>query len=354
MRLRELDGWRAISVLLVIAHHLGAYQFASLVRPHVHLALVFENCGPLGVRVFFVISGFVICRLLLLEENRYGSASIKGFYVRRAFRILPPLCLYLAPLGLLISLGLILESWRGILNSALFLYDFVPAKVGSWFVGHTWSLAVEEQFYLTFPALWLLTRKVGRGRFFLGLFCLLAAWNIFAAVRGWNQFTNPNTRAGFACICFGVVIASFEFQARAIARTIPIYVVAPFGLLLLWHPEGYFSWKCAAFDSIYMPLAIALVLLFSLESAPDLRSFLCWKPVQAIGLTSYGIYLWQQLFTAPTKFYAPAGKPLQFLLPLLFLIVPLSFFYIEKPAMRLGRSLAERVRNDSVRENALV
>jgi len=57
-------------------------------------AAVFSNIGPLGVKVFFVISGFVICRLLILEEKRNSNVSLKGFYIRRVFRILPPLYLY--------------------------------------------------------------------------------------------------------------------------------------------------------------------------------------------------------------------------------------------------------------------
>jgi peptidoglycan/LPS O-acetylase OafA/YrhL len=351
-RLRELDGWRAISVLLVIAHHLGAYQYGRIVAPHVRAATTFHNIGPLGVKVFFVISGFVICRLLILEEQRYSNVSLKGFYIRRVFRILPPLYLYLALLGLLLSLGLIRETWGGILSGAFFLYDFAPAQLGRWTVGHTWSLAVEEQFYLTFPILWVLTRKFGRGRTFFGIFCLLAAWNLCAALADWNQITVPNLRAGYACICWGVVLASFESRARAFGRKIPPLAAAAIALILLWHPAGYSNWRIALYDSVVMPLAIGTLLVFSLECKLWLRTVLCWKPVQAIGLSSYGIYLWQQLFTAPAKFYSATGKPIQFLLPLLLVIVPISYFFVERPLMRLGRSLANRVRRDSVREIA--
>jgi peptidoglycan/LPS O-acetylase OafA/YrhL len=351
-RLRELDGWRAISVLLVIAHHLGAFQYGHIVAPHLRSAAVFSNIGPLGVKVFFVISGFVICRLLILEEKRNSNVSLKGFYIRRVFRILPPLYLYLAVLGLLLAFGLIHETWSGICSSAFFLYDFVPAMRGGWGVGHTWSLAVEEQFYLTFPILWVLTRKLGRGRVFLGIFCLLAAWNLWAAMANWNQITVPSTRAGYACICWGVVLASFETRARAVGRKIPSLVAAALSLILLWHPVGFSTWRSALYESVYMPLAIGTVLVFSLECTLWFRTVLCWKPVQAIGLSSYGIYLWQQLFTGPAEFYTATGKPIQFFLQLLLVIVPLSYFFVERPLMRLGRSLANRVRPDRVREMA--
>jgi peptidoglycan/LPS O-acetylase OafA/YrhL len=354
-RLRELDGWRAVSVLLVILSHLGAYQYQRFVSPHVHLAATFANFGPLGVKVFFVISGFVICRLLILEEKRYGDVSLKGFYIRRAFRILPPLYLYLLLLSLLLAAGLIVESWGAIRSAALFLYDIVPARPADWrfFVGHTWSLAVEEQFYLTFPTLLVLTLKIGRGPFFFGLFGLLAAWNFVCSLHGWNQFTTPPVRSGFACISCGVLMALFETRARAIARTIPTLVVAAVGLTLFWHPNDTLSWVSALYDSVYTPLAIALVLIFSLARELRLRAFLCWKPVQAVGLTSYGIYLWQELLTAPSGFYTASGKPISRMLPLLFVIIPLSWFFIEKPAMRLGRSLSEKVRGEPVLETGM-
>jgi peptidoglycan/LPS O-acetylase OafA/YrhL len=351
-RLRELDGWRAISVLLVIAHHLGTYQYGSIVAPHLRTAAIFSNIGPLGVKVFFVISGFVICRLLILEEQRDNNISLRGFYIRRVFRILPPLYLYLALLGLLIAFGLIHETWSGICSSVFFLYDFVPTMLGGWSVGHTWSLAVEEQFYLTFPILWVLTRKIGRGRFFLGIFCLLAAWNLWAALANWNQITVPSTRAGYACICCGVVLACFENHARGFGRKIPPLAAAGTALILLWRPAGFSTWRSALYESVFMPLAIGTMLVFSLECKLGLRTVLCWKPMQAIGLSSYGIYLWQQLFTAPTKFYTATGRPIQFLLPLLLVIVPLSYFLVERPLMRLGRSVASRVRPDRVREMA--
>ena len=213
-RLKELDGWRAVSVLLVVIYHAAVYQHAQTLAPHRHLASAFDELGALGVKVFFVISGFVICRLLTFEEQRYGAASLKGFYIRRVFRILPPLYIYVAAVSLLLSIGLINDSWPGLLNGALFLYDLLPALHGSWFIGHTWSLAVEEQFYLFFPALWMMTRKIGRNRVFPVIFCLIVAWNLSAAAFGWDLFTLPSARAGFACICCGVVAANIEARAR--------------------------------------------------------------------------------------------------------------------------------------------
>ena len=205
-RLRELDGWRAVSVLFVILHHIAGYQHRRLVSQFSFLDLRVSHIGPLGVDIFFVISGFVICRILVLEELRYGSVSLKGFYCRRIFRILPPFYIYLAALSALLCLGLIHESWRAILCSALFLFD-IKGTPSSWFVGHTWSLALEEQFYLIFPTMWVLTPKSWKGQVFLGVFFLISAWNLSMVYTKWDTLTSAHTRVGFGCICCGVLMA---------------------------------------------------------------------------------------------------------------------------------------------------
>lgn len=340
-RLAELDGWRAVSVLLVILHHIGGYQHNAVVSRSSFLDLRVRYLGPLGVKIFFVISGFVICRLLILEESRYGSVSLKGFYYRRIFRILPPFYIYLAALSLLLCLGLIHESWRAILGSALFLFN-INVVPHSWFVGHTWSLALEEQFYLVFPTMWVLMPKACKGQIFLGLFFLLAAWNLSMIYTGWDALISTSSRAGFACICFGVLIAIYETRARAVANAVPAFLVVLVLLMLLYHPVGAKTGKAALYESLIVPPAIGLGLLFSLQRGVWLRAFLCSKPVQGIGLTSYGIYLWQQLFTAPKTYFSSTGQIISMLLPLLCLIVPLSYFILEKPAMRYGKSFSQR------------
>jgi len=361
-RLRELDGWRAVSVVLVILHHILGYQHNRLVAHFSFLDHRVRYWGPLGVKIFFVISGFVICRLLISEELRYGSVSLVAFYYRRVFRILPPFYIYLAAVSLLLCVGLINETPKAILSSALFLFDIKGAP-HSWFVGHTWSLAVEEQFYLIFPTMWVLTSKARRGQVFLSVFCLCAAWNLSMLYTGWDGFMSTTTRAGFACICCGVLMAIYEASVRSIANRLPAFIVVAVALTLLVHPVGFESWQAVIYESLFVPPAIGLVLLFSLGRGAWLRAFLCCKPVQAVGLTSYGVYLWQQLFTAPqaywsqgqlVPYFSGAGHLIPLLFPLLLLIVPLSYFLVEKPAMRYAKVLSLRTRESSIRERATV
>jgi peptidoglycan/LPS O-acetylase OafA/YrhL len=342
-RLRELDGWRAVSVMLVLLHHVGWYQHPRLLRYLPGLGRVAQYGGPLGVKIFFVISGFVICRLLISEDLSRGSVSLKAFYYRRIFRILPPLAIYLGAVYLLLGLGLVHEQRRAIRDAALFLYDFnfLPQ---TWLVGHTWSLAVEEQFYLIFPAMWVLTPRRWNSLVFLGVFIVCAASNLSMIYTGWDVLIQNEVRAGFTCISCGVLMAIHEPVVRRVARGVPAFAVALVALTLLLHPVGSKDWQAAVYEGLLVPPAIGLVLLFSLGCGPWLRAFLDNKPVQAVGLTSYGIYLWQQLFTAPRQYFIGSGEMIPMLAPLLCLIVPLSYFLIEKPAMRYGRFLSRRTR----------
>jgi len=343
-RIPELDGLRAVSVSLVLLYHIWSLQYATLV-PHIRLlSRVINNCGDLGVKTFFVISGFVICRLLIAEESSYGSVSLKGFYYRRIFRILPPLYFYLCMLALLLSLGAIRERWSAIMSSSLFLCDLNTPSHRSWYVGHTWSLAVEEQFYLIFPPLWILTSKPWKSRIFFGLFFLCTAWNLTVLFTGWNGLLVSRAVEGFACISCGVLMAIHEQRGRRLAASVPAFLAALTALMLFVHLVVSPDWQVQLYEGLIMPPAIGLLLLFSLGSGARLRALLCSPPVQAVGLTSYGIYLWQQFFSAPKEYFAGSGTVVPFLLPLLCVIVPISYILVEQPAMRYGRFLSERAR----------
>ena len=208
---------------------------------------------------------------------------------------------------------------------------------------------MEEQFYLIFPVTWVLTPKQWRGRFFLGLVFMCAAWSlsiIYFGVRG--AFINADTRIGFAFIACGVLMAIHEGRARMLVKRCSAPAVAVVGLMLVLHPVDLESLSAILYETVLVPPSIGLVLLFSLESGSWIRAFLCSRPMQAVGLTSYGIYLWQQLFTAPIQNFSLAGALISRLLPLLFVIVPLSYFWIEKPAIRIGKGFLQRAKQDAL------
>ncbi len=352
-RLRELDGWRAISVFLVVQQHIMLFQYGGFLSRHPQIAFVEGFLGVLGVKVFFVISGFVICRMLISEEECEGAASLKDFYYRRVFRILPPFVLYLITLSLLLGLGLIEEHWSSILAAGLFLSNIHIWPSGM-FVGHIWSLAVEEQFYLTFPAVFVITSKRWRTTTIMGFMLAFVVWNLSMIYTGWDSLVSGVVRSGFICISCGVVIATQEGYARRLGSRVPSFLAVLIAVVLVIHPVNSDTWQGALYESLLVPPAIGALLLYSLERGPWLRVLLLSKPFQTVGMMSYGIYLWQQFFTARNHAYQFGshilGGHVSFLLfPLLFVIVPLSYFCIEQPAIRYGRVLSQEAKGTSVR-----
>ena len=114
--LPTLDGWRAIAIVAVLLDHTVEYSGLR----HYPRLVSFTHTGPNGVSLFFAISGFLICSRLLEEKRAFGQISLRGFYIRRACRILPPAMFYLLVIGALSLCGLIIVSPGGWWSSALF------------------------------------------------------------------------------------------------------------------------------------------------------------------------------------------------------------------------------------------
>lgn len=137
-----LDGWRAVAISLVIVSHGLTDTFPAVTK-----------LGALGVSLFFALSGYLICTLLLIEREETGTISLKAFYRRRFFRIIPPALTYLVVLGLLGAFGVVALR-KGELFSAFYAANYFHAR--SWFTEHYWSLSMEEHFYLFWPAILML------------------------------------------------------------------------------------------------------------------------------------------------------------------------------------------------------
>src|SRR5262245_26497608 len=151
-RIPSLDGLRAISIAFVFLGHLaGTRGFPIGTAPGNAL-----NTAELGVHVFFVISGYLITGLLLQEVARHGRIDVPRFYLRRTLRIFPPYYALLAVLFVADLAGLVPLHDHDVLRAMTYTSNYDPNR--SWFVGHTWSLSVEEQFYLLWPAVVLLLR----------------------------------------------------------------------------------------------------------------------------------------------------------------------------------------------------
>jgi peptidoglycan/LPS O-acetylase OafA/YrhL len=326
-----LDAWRGISVLMVILSHLTAFRY-SMNTESPAMALV-NATGPLGVKFFFVISGYIITKLLLEEHQRDGSISIISFYRRRCFRILPALWLYLGCVFTVASLGLITPpgSWT---TAAAFLCN-TGIGVCGWFLTHLWSLGVEEQFYLAWPLIVVAVacRGVSMAAFaLLTLFIGLAQFSLLFAA--WL-----NNGLAFGCIAAGALYAASPTARAILAKHGNLPLMALALLLLLGRPiiPLLFPGQYRLHD-ITTPFLICIVIFSSFRYRNVLERGIAWQFLAKVGLVSYGMYLWQQLFLAPPANYLKDSMLLVW--PLFALLALGSYSLVERPLLRLGRTLS--------------
>jgi peptidoglycan/LPS O-acetylase OafA/YrhL len=316
--LPALDGLRALSIGAVLAVH--GWHFRG---------------GQLGVDLFFVISGFLITSLLLNERSDRGSVSLRAFYRRRALRLLPALVLLLIAFASYetVVLG---TGWRGIAGAAVglsyttnLLLIFDPQLVAL-HLGHLWSLATEEQFYLLWPPLLLLllrrfsVRAVRR--MLLAATGLVAVEAILFGTGGneWRFWVGPDTQAAPILLGCAAGIAWTHDLKRVSGRSA---VIAAALLVPIWFA---FNNGAAAFAVPLFAICSARVLLY-LVATPDAAAarLLSTRPLVAVGKASYGIYLWH----FPLFYLAGAWLGL----PLTAVVVFVSYRFVEQPFLRRKR-----------------
>ena len=262
----ELDGIRGLAILLVLAQHINLPSSAL--------------AGMMGVNLFFVLSGYLITTLLLTEQDATGRISLRRFYERRVRRLLPALVAVLIATGVLMAVMGRLGDYWGQAAVSLFYVSDVAKAIGYdlGYVGHTWSLALEEQFYLLWPALVILLPR----RFLLptvvaGIVGALALQLLLLPVDVLALF-RPDVRAD--SILWGCLIALVPWTAprwAAIAGGMGVGVLA-------------FTWV--------WPYAIGLSSILAalfISGAASLRPILSNRWLVRIGQISYGLYLWQAI-----------------------------------------------------------
>lgn len=350
----SLDGWRALSIAMVLAlHSLQGIHFR--LASHTANTLIYSLAnGAMGVRIFFVISGYLITRLLLREQERTGRISLSGFYTRRVFRILPPLYLYLGVIVALIAAGRILLSMRYPAYAAAFLTIYANSPDRDfWVLEHTWSLCVEEQFYLLWPfaLVWALktsdvvTRQKRAMRAaaisIIVIVILRIPWYLppFTALHplGNAFFQLDGILFGaFAAVAEGN--AAFEHWYTRATQRPWVLVVLLFGIssyLENAFPGKYIRTVGAPLDG----LLIMWLLLWTVRqpSTPFAR-WLNWRPVAWVGVLSYSLYLWQTIFLHDSNeqiFDIPYHLPILASIVLVFVAACISFYFVEQPVLRL-------------------
>jgi peptidoglycan/LPS O-acetylase OafA/YrhL len=326
-RIDAIDGWRAISIALVIAAHLGfsSIRFGSFGS--------ISGFGGLGVQIFFVISGFVIARGFLKEISTNGRVSVPAFYVRRMLRIVPPLALYISVIVALAYSGSVYPDAWHVLRALTFTCNFKDTDCGGWLGLHTWSLSVEEQFYLVIPFLFFGLGAHGRTIISLASILFPFAVLILYAIK---QTAIASFLSDFISIGIGVLCALNETEIKNVCDRIPRWIpcIAAAAIIIVW------SLPPIPVTTIIKNLSLAPMIAFVLMGTAN-NGFFASFPMRNIGRISYGIYLWQQLATnafpgAGAGFYACS-------VTLTFLFCAASYQWFEQPLNAYGAALSQRI-----------
>lgn len=325
----SLDGLRAICILLVIFNHTKVPVPAGIT-------------GWLGVDIFFVLSGFLITTLLLRERDQYGNVSLKGFYVRRIFRILPVyfvvLAAYFPIIYALHDKARWLELKLALPYLLTFTQEFRPASSGTLF-GQTWSLGYEEMFYLIWPLLLLLLVRLPK-RF----------WSFAIPLGALLLLLPPQGARSYGGLFLGSLLAIVldkgsntrlsEWFAR-VPTTLSLVLVAASYILVTHHAR-----LILLFSAATCFLVASLVLRQSW-----VRRSLAFPPLVLFGKRSYAMYLVHvvildgiQRATLHTVLYAwYIVVPLDYLGS--FAVATGLYYLIEKPSVHYGRSVSKRLRS---------
>jgi peptidoglycan/LPS O-acetylase OafA/YrhL len=337
--------------MVIGAHLLDAH---SELTSSAGLRLVFS--GSLGVRFFFVISGFLITTLLLRERQRYGNVSLKNFYLRRVLRLWPVQFSFIGFLAVLTVTTPLRMDWCSYLTAVTFTKNYA---CGSWIDGHLWSLSVEEQFYLVWPPMFVVLR---RNTIFLASAFLIAFASISRAIEyflgsrlyGWLPSNADLLLIG--CLLALLMHERSKFLSSTAA----------------WHPVVMRSLATLA---MFVPSFLSQQMLFgrfSVTLGPTIQGLcaaflicslllhrrgwsftllnLSW--VSYLGSISYSLYIWQMPFLSKPSVYG--GYDVWFLhfpidLIVLFGVATISYYLLEKPFVRLRRKLHRHNRQQEFR-----
>ena len=330
----EIDGLRALAVVPVILFHAGFELFSG---------------GFVGVDVFFVISGYLITTILIedIENNRF---SLVNFYERRARRILPALflvmlvCIPFAWMWMLpyqmIDFSHSLAAVSLFASNILFWYEdgYFAAASEEKPLLHTWSLAVEEQYYVLFPIFLLLAWRFGKNRVFW-MIVVMAAISLLASEWGWrNRHMAAANLANFyltptrAWEIFSGSIAAFVVQKRGVKSNNALSLT---GLAAIIYAVFAYD-ETTPFPSVYalVPvLGVVLLVLYADKETLAAR-LLSTKAFVGIGLISYSAYLWHQPLFAFARIRLLEQPSSGLMLALCFLSLLLAFAswkFVEQP-----------------------
>ncbi|HEY1998061.1 acyltransferase [Paraburkholderia sp.] len=365
-RIEALTGLRCVAVMMVVvahAEHMIAGGYSGWLAP----LRLFAN-GGLGVLIFFVLSGFLITDLLQSEWRRTGALRFGAFYMRRALRIWPAFYAYLLTIAAFSACGLIDVDYHQLGYAALHLWNYSELlglgptnsvhPEGVWYLGHFWTLALEEQFYWFWPPLLLLIlhRKDTR--------LLMALILVVPLIRMSSYFATPSLRAqlemmlhtGIDPILMGCYVALNKERFARILNERPgssliltaLAAVLFFVIPVIEHKAGGY-WVASYGRTVESALAGIVIGALYLKRDFWLARMLQMRAFVFVGTISFSLYLWQQLFLDTTS---PVALRFPWCVLAAFAAASLSYGLIELPFLRLKDRLSSRARRRTTESNA--
>lgn len=337
-----LDGIRAFAVLLVMLFH---------------TAVPFMNSGYLGVDMFFVLSGFIITTLLMNEHDETGHINLPFFYLRRIFRLYPALLLLLllVLLGFWGAMGVppseITTYYRHAAIAALYLTDV--ALLLDWMpktsiIMHTWSIAIEEHYYIVWPFVLLLlcrsAQKKHLAKILGALFLLSLAWKAVGCVY-FKEYLYLRFDYRISGLILGGFMAAFlQGGGRIPDYKIPLAVFFALFLFCLWTQVPRISWSFAFGVTVTEIFTALMIYAVMTDHVNAVVKFLGSAVPAYLGRISYGLYLYHY----PIAAYAIVGRGWTVALPvtvvLTLVIASLSYFLLERPALEFAKRYRTRHR----------
>ena len=342
-----LDGLRAVAVLLVLMGH------AAKTAGFPQWPLLRRACdqGYIGVDVFFIISGFLITTLLVREWDRQGRVNLKRFYVRRFLRIMPVYVAMLITVAICQRLGKFQIEARDWIGALTYTTNFLSTP--TWELGHTWSLSIEEHFYLLWPFVLFAGGLAGGWRVAIG--CIVGCWlarcgiavvlprlvspadaSYYATMAETWTMTRLDTISWGCLFALGCRSASGRAWLDRFSRPklMWAYFLAIWISLALGSTTKYNL--CVAYS--LHGVCIALLMWGLIRSEGFARRVLSHRLLATIGVGSYSIYLWQQLLVHPRQpgWIHAFPQNVGFALAAAFA----SYWVIERPMNNLKNRLA--------------
>lgn len=337
-RIASLDGFRAISIILVVFSH---FRFLDWFPSSMY---AFAKQCDVGVNVFFVISGFLITTLLLKEQQKEKTISLKKFFIGRAFRILPVFFVYFMFICIYNYFVDLEISKTNFIHAITFTANFDQDR--NWFLGHFWTLAVEQQFYLFWPLTLLLFRKN------LKMITLaFIAYSCIVRVIVYKFHLDPTIFLHpFFAVSDSILIGAFtailyqehpQHFAKKIFNNYYLQVIAV--LLIIFFVNASANGRFALISLPFGNTIIAFAIMYLILSYIDIRTNLVYKFLNAklivhIGVLSYSIYIWQQFFFGKDYISFLGNFPLNIVL--IYLVSLASYYLLEKPLIGLRKRYA--------------